>query len=76
MPRKRLNLELNHSQFQDLDMALEGHRDGLVRMEQESTLGLGLDPAYWQGRVQEVEELRRMVHDSAIEDSDRGSDAP
>lgn len=75
MPRKRLNLELNHSQFQDLDMALEEHRDGLIRMEQESALGLGLEPAYWRGRVKEVEELRKILLEDATEDFDRDSNS-
>ncbi|GAA1408464.1 hypothetical protein AUR04nite_31620 [Glutamicibacter uratoxydans] len=75
MPRKRLNLDLSHSQYQDLDMALEDHRHGLKKLEEESILGFGLEPEYWHGRVAEVEELREIVRENAVEVSDEDSDA-
>ena len=70
MPRKHLDVSLSHDEFEDLNNALEDHRDGFKRMADEAMNGFGLEPAYWDGRAQEVEGLRETVHEHSSEESE------
>lgn len=70
MPRKRLDVSLSHDEFEDLNNALEDHRDGFKRMAQEAINGFGLEPAYWTGRAEEVEGLRESVHEHSADEPD------
>ncbi|GGL87494.1 hypothetical protein [Glutamicibacter protophormiae] len=68
MPRKHLNVSVSHDEFEDLNNALEDHRDGFKRMAEDAENGFGLDPAYWAGRAYEVEGLRKSMHEHSTEE--------
>lgn len=74
MPRKRLNVSLSHDEFEDLNNALEDHRDGFTKMAEEATNGFGLEPAYWTGRAEEVEGLRESVHAHSADEPEVSSE--
>lgn len=71
MPRKHIDLRVSHDEFEDLNNALEDHRDGFKHMAEEATNGFGLEPAYWEGRAQEVEGLRMTIHEHSSEEPEQ-----
>ncbi|MFJ2145283.1 MULTISPECIES: hypothetical protein [Micrococcaceae] len=68
MPRKHVDVSVSHAEFEDLNNALEDHRDGFKKMAEEATNGFGLEPAYWEGRAQEVEGLRETIHEHSTDE--------
>lgn len=71
MPRKHIDVRISHDEFEDLNNALEDHRDGFNRMAEEATNGFGLEPEYWVGRAQEVEGLRKTIHEHSLEEPEQ-----
>lgn len=67
-PRKHLHLNLNDDQFDDLISALENHRDCFQRLSEEAANGFGLGAHYWNGRVNEIQELIDAVQHVARDD--------
>lgn len=65
-------LSLTSDQLDDLVSALEAHRDGFKKLAAEASVGFGLDSTYWQGRVDDVQNLLDTVHRLVGED-DLGS---
>ncbi|HJX78145.1 hypothetical protein [Glutamicibacter sp.] len=76
MPRRRINVSVSHDEFEDLNNALEDHRDGFKQRAEEATNGFGLEPGYWSDRAQEVESLRVSVHEHSTLESDRRELSP
>lgn len=68
MPRKHIDVSVSHDEFEDLNNALEDHRDSFKQMAEEAIGGFGLEPEYWAGRAQEVERLRKTVHERSTEE--------
>ena len=64
-PRKHLHLNLNDDQFDDLISALDSHRDCFRRLSEEAANGFGLGIPYWDGRVNEIQELIDAVRHCA-----------
>lgn len=71
MPRKHVDVSVSHDEFEDLNNALEDHRDGFKHMAEEATNGFGLEPAYWEGRAQEVEGLRETIHEHSTDEPEQ-----
>lgn len=77
MPRRRIEVSVSHDEFEDLNNALEDHRNGFTDMAEEASNGLGLEPEYWVGRANEVQSLLEKVNEhsreepAAAEDSSR-----
>lgn len=67
--RREIRLSLTADQFDDLASALEAHRDGFERLAEEAGNGFGLPEAYWNGRVDEVQQLLDAVHRPAAGDA-------
>ncbi len=70
MPRRHLDVSFSHDEFEDLNNALEDHRDGFKKMAMEAENGFGLEPAYWTGRAEQVEGLRNSVLEHSTEQSE------
>ncbi len=72
MRRKHLDVSVSHDEFEDLNNALEDHRDGFKRMAEEAANGFGLEPEYWEGRAAEVEGLRETIHEHSTDELEQG----
>lgn len=75
MSRKHIDVSVSHDEFEDLNNALEDHRDGFNQMAQEATNGFGLEPEYWVGRAEEVEGLRETMHEHSSEEPEQDEPA-
>ena len=64
---KHLDMHLSHDQHDDLVSALESHRNYFEDLAASSVNGFGLDTAYWNGRVEEIQQLLQAVRDLADE---------
>ncbi|ALG30416.1 MULTISPECIES: hypothetical protein [Glutamicibacter] len=69
MPRRRIEVSVSHDEFEDLNNALEDHRNGFTDMAAEASNGLGLEPEYWAGRANEVQSLLEKVHEHSREET-------
>ncbi|GEM_PF-2043412 len=72
MRRKHIDVSVSHDEFEDLNNALEDHRDGFKQMAEEAANGFGLEPEYWEGRAAEVEGLREMIHEHSTDELEQG----
>ncbi|WP_347038403.1 hypothetical protein AAHB37_18020 [Glutamicibacter halophytocola] len=72
MPRRRIEVSVSHDEFEDLNNALEDHRNGFTDMAEEASNGLGLEPEYWVGRANEVQSLLEKVHEHSREETAAG----
>ena len=64
MTRKTVTLNLSNDQLADLVNALEDHRDSFKDQAEQAKFGFGLGSDYWQGRVEEIQQLLDMVRQS------------
>jgi len=69
MPRRRIEVSVSHDEFEDLNNALEDHRNGFTDMAEEASNGLGLEPEYWEGRANEVQSLLEKVTEHSREET-------
>ncbi|WP_404290961.1 hypothetical protein [Glutamicibacter arilaitensis] len=65
MAERILHLSLTKDQLADLVNALEDYRDDFRMTAEESERGFGLDRAYWNTRVEEVQQLLELVATSS-----------
>ncbi|WP_345471460.1 hypothetical protein QMQ05_15460 [Glutamicibacter ectropisis] len=70
MPRRRIDVSVSHDEFEDLNNALEDHRDGFTDLAKEAANGFGLEPEYWSGRASEVQNLLEKVQEHSREEAD------
>ncbi|MFJ2619778.1 hypothetical protein [Glutamicibacter sp. NPDC087344] len=63
---------MSRDQFEDLNNALEDHRDGFKRMAEKATNGFGLEPEYWAGRAKAVDGLRETIYEHSAEELEQG----
>ncbi|GAA2947615.1 hypothetical protein ACX5K5_07350 [Glutamicibacter bergerei] len=61
MPNQILHLSLTKDQLADLVNALEDYRDDFRTKAADATRGFGLDKAYWDSRVAEVQLVLELV---------------
>lgn len=75
MPRRRIEVSVSHDEFEDLNNALEDHRNGFTDMAEEASNGLGLEPEYWAGRANEVQSLLEKVNEHSREEPAASDDS-
>lgn len=54
-----------------MNNTLEDPPDGSKQIAEEATKGIGLEPAYWEGRAKEIEGLRKTIHEQSCEEDEQ-----